>query len=72
MTTEFPNCRFLTTALSPSDEDISSGELQQQTAEFLDNARNFLCGHTYFEVYDTFDTLIQDLNGVLGRKKKAL
>lgn len=58
------------TAHSLSKEDITQAEIKQQSAEFLREAKDFLCGKNYFEVYDTFDTILQGLNKVLGRKKR--
>lgn len=69
---EFPNCRFLETVTQMSERDIDPAELLEQRDEFLRIARDYLCGASYFEVYDTFDTLTRMLERAVGRKKKAL
>ena len=69
--TEFPKCRFLETVLQVPTKGIAPEELQGQYKEFRTIAQDYLCGRTYFEVYDTFDTLSQLLDGAVGRKKKA-
>lgn len=69
---EFPTCRFLTTAFSASHEDLTPDELQQQYKEFLGIAQEFLTTEDFFTVYDTLDTLLDDLFEALGRKKKGL
>ena len=66
------NCRFLTTAQTLSDEDITPAELQQQLQEFITEAKALLCGNPYFLVADTLDSLIMAFDKVLARKKKAL
>ena len=69
---EFPTCRFLTTALSKSDEDLIPDDLPEQYKEFLGIAQDFLTTEDFFTVYDTLDTLLDDLSEALGRKKKGL
>ena len=69
---EFPTCRFLSTALSQSDEDSAPSDLREQYNEFLEVAQTFLVNEDFFTVYDTLDTLLDDLNEALGRKKKGL
>jgi hypothetical protein len=69
---EFPTCRFLTTAFSPSEEDTAPADLREQYNEFLTEAQQFLTTEDFFTVYDTLDTLLNDLKEELGRKKKGL
>ena len=69
---EFPTCRFLTTAFSMTEKDITPEELQQQTKEFLQIAQGFLTNESIFIVYDTSDTLLNDLDRAAHRKKKGL
>ena len=68
---EFPTCRFLTTAFSQSDEDFVPVDLKEQLDEFYKEAMNFLMTEHYFNVYNAFDTLLEDLNDAFCRKKKA-
>lgn len=68
---KFPNCRFLDTAQSMSEEVITPDELRVQFAEFISVAQNFLCGQPYLDVLDAFDTMILSFDEVMGRKKKA-
>ena len=68
---EFPTCCFLTTAFSQSDEDSAPSDLRQQYNEFLDVAQDFLLNEDFFSVYDTLDTLLEDLKDALSRKKRA-
>lgn len=68
---EFPTCRFLTTAFSQSDDDSAPSDLREQYNEFLDVAQTFLVNEDFFTVYDTLDTLLDDLNEALSRKKRA-
>lgn len=69
---EFPTCRFLSTAFSQSDEDSAPSDLREQYNEFLEVAQTFLVNEDFFTVYDTLDTLLDDLNEALSRKKKGL
>ena len=69
---EFPTCRFLTTAFQQSQEDSAPADLREQYTEFITQAQGFLTNEDFFTVYDTFDTLLDDLREALGRKKKGL
>jgi len=55
--TPFPKCRFIETVQKMPTADITPDELEVQYSEFLHLAQDYLCTLTYFEVYDTFDTL---------------
>ena len=68
---EFPTCRFLTTAFSQSEEGIAPEELDLQFKEFLALEQEFLTNEDFFTVYDTLDTLLDDLIEAVGRKKRA-
>lgn len=69
---QFPTCRFLTTAFSQSEEGSAPADLREQYNEFLTEAQQFLTTEDFFTVYDTLDTLLNDLKEELGRKKKGL
>lgn len=69
---EFPTCRFLTTAFSQSDEDFVPVDLKEQLDEFYKEAMNFLMTEHYFNVYNAFDTLLEDLNDAFCRKKGSV
>lgn len=64
------NCRFLTTVQTVTEADIVPEQLQEQCSEFIDMAKGLLCGYSYLEVLDTYDSLLLHLDAELARKKK--
>ncbi len=69
--TEFPKCRFLETVQKMPPEEICPEDLRTQYEEFISIVQAYLCGQTYFEVYDTFDSLVHLLELSLDGKKNA-